>query len=80
MLNAVRMLSDKSGSVFMTGAVSAKLVATITYTRWDGLECQLDAGSPILVDLVNGVATSKDKSIIDHFTIESDEYELDFPN
>lgn len=78
-INAERQL-NKQYSHRPIGKVDATLIVDITYMRWDGKKCTVICGSKIIVDLYNGVATTKNGSDPDHFSIESDEYEVDYPN
>jgi hypothetical protein len=74
MLIAGRMLSDSSKAQIV--AVPATLVKCVSYTRWDGAEITAEIGTPISVDIVNGIALIGD----DHVTVGDDDYTVDFPN
>jgi hypothetical protein len=74
---AERML-DQSNEFCLEG-VQARTTSSFTYTRWDGGDVTIEVGTSILVDVIKGVATTRDDNP-DHFEIEASEYEIDPSN
>ncbi len=57
-------------------SIEASLSSDFTFTRWDGQDITLPRGKTVRVDAFNGIAYDGEY----HFSVESKDYTVQFPN